>query len=254
MRRGELVQHQPAKEHREHAHRQEEARFGRDPRGAIGREPAARHDHVQVRMMGHRRAPGVEDRGDPDPRAEVLRVGRDRQQGRGRRLEEQIVDHRLVLVSDVGDRGRQGEHEVEVRHGQELGFALRQPVPGGGSLALRAVAVAAAVVSDLGVVAVLTSRDMATKSRGAAAHDGRHHLELAEADVTGVGAPPRGPVVAEDVRDLQSGTGHEPRALCRGLGPSGDQGRQAIERAHDPADRVGGHPRVDRGGVELGVA
>ena len=31
------------------------------------REPTARHDHVHVRMMGHRRAPGVEHRGDADP-------------------------------------------------------------------------------------------------------------------------------------------------------------------------------------------
>jgi hypothetical protein len=32
---------------------------------------------------------------------------------------------------------------VEVRHGQEISFSLRQPVPGGSSLTLRAMAVAA---------------------------------------------------------------------------------------------------------------
>jgi hypothetical protein len=31
-------------------------------------------------------------------------------------------------------------------------------------------------------------------------------------------------------------------------------GREAVERAHDRADRVGGHPRIEAGGLELGMA
>ena len=124
---------------------------------ALIHEPSAWYDAMDMRMMGHGRAPGVEHGGDPDPRSEVLRVGGDRQQRLGRCLEQQVIDDRLVLVSEVGDRGRQGEDEVEVGHGQEIGFSLRQPVPCGGSLTLRAVAVAAGVVGDLGVGAVLTS-------------------------------------------------------------------------------------------------
>src|SRR5919106_494220 len=54
----ELLQHQPAKELREHAHRQKEARLARDPFRTIERESAARHDHVDMRMVGHGRAPG----------------------------------------------------------------------------------------------------------------------------------------------------------------------------------------------------
>jgi hypothetical protein len=42
------------------------------------------------------------------------------------------------------------------------------------------------VAGDLGVAAVLTSRDVAAERRGPAAHDGRHHLKLAEAHVAGV--------------------------------------------------------------------
>jgi hypothetical protein len=163
---------------------------------------------MDVRMMGHGRAPGVQHRGDSDPCPEMLGIGGDRQQRFGRCLEQQVIEHCLVVIRDVGDRGRQGEDEVEVGHGQEIGFALRQPVRRGGSLAFGAVAVAAGVVGDLGVAAVLTSRDMATESRGAAALDRRHHLELAEAHVTGVGGTPRSPVVAEDVRDLQPGAAH----------------------------------------------
>jgi hypothetical protein len=41
----------------------------------------------------------------------------------------EIVDHRLVLIGDVGDPSRQGEHRVEVWHRQQLRLALGQPFP-----------------------------------------------------------------------------------------------------------------------------
>ena len=49
---------------------------------------------------------------------------------------------------------------------------------------------------------------MAAERRRAAALDRTHDLHLAEADVAGIGAPPRRPVVAEDIRDLQRWTRH----------------------------------------------
>ena len=61
----------------------------------------------------------------------------------GRGLEQEVVDHGLVLEGDVGDRGRQREHDMEVGHRQQLGLALGEPVPGRRALALRAVPVAA---------------------------------------------------------------------------------------------------------------
>ena len=86
--------------------------------------------------------------GDADPGAEVLGIGGDRQHRLGRGLEQQVVDDRLVLIGDVGDLGRQREHDVEVRHRQQLGLARRQPLACRRALALRAVPVAAAVVGD----------------------------------------------------------------------------------------------------------
>ena len=66
--------------------------------------------------------------------------------------------------------------------------------------------------------AVLAACDMAPtgQARGLKAHegwcaaalDGVHHLELVEAHVAAVGVTPRGPVAAEDVRDLQTWPGH----------------------------------------------
>ena len=66
-----------------------------------------------------------------------------------------------------------------------------------------------------GVVAVLAARDMAAERRRAAALDRRHHLELAEAHMAGVGSAPRRPVGAEDIRDLQSRAGHPRRRVRR---------------------------------------
>jgi hypothetical protein len=82
----ELVQEQPAEQSREHAHGQEEARSARHPTLAVQRDAAARHDHVDVRMMGQRRAPGVQHGSQADPGAQMLRVGRDRHQRLGRGL------------------------------------------------------------------------------------------------------------------------------------------------------------------------
>ncbi len=61
----------------------------------------------------------------------LLRIGGDGDQGLGAGLEQDAVDHRLVLVGDVGDCRRQGEHDEEVRHVQQLGLALCQPLLGG---------------------------------------------------------------------------------------------------------------------------
>ena len=57
-------------------------------------------------------------------------------------LEQEIVDDGLVLVGDVGDRRRECEHHVRVRHRQQFGLVVGEPVLRGGALALRAVPVA----------------------------------------------------------------------------------------------------------------
>src|ERR1019366_1702563 len=111
--------------------------------------------------------------------------------------------------------------------------------------------VAAAVVGDLRVRTVLTAHDMAAESDRAAALDRRHHLQLAEADVACISFTPSGPVVAEDIRDLQNWTGHQRRASSGRLVLLVDE---MIERAFDVADRIGGDLRVACRGVELGMS
>ena len=78
-------------------------------------------------MVGHRRAPGVEDGGEADARAEMLGVGGDRGQCFGRSLEQEVVDGGFVLEhdrADRADRSREGEDEVIVVNRQKLGFAI----------------------------------------------------------------------------------------------------------------------------------
>jgi hypothetical protein len=66
----------------QHAHREEEGRTRRYPSACVRRDAAARHDHGRVRMVGHRRTPGVEYGGDADVRTEMLPI---RSVGRGER-------------------------------------------------------------------------------------------------------------------------------------------------------------------------
>jgi hypothetical protein len=62
--------------------------------------------------------------------------------------------------------------------------------------------IAAGVVRDAQVRAVLTAFDMPAQRRRSAALDRRHDLELAEAHMAGMRRTPSRPTVAEDVRHL----------------------------------------------------
>ena len=76
-------------------------------------------------------------------RAEMLGVGCNGDQGLGRDLEQQVIDDRLVVIGDVGDRSRQGEDNMEIGRGQQFGLAVGQPLLGSDGLALRTMPVAA---------------------------------------------------------------------------------------------------------------
>jgi len=139
-----------------------------------------------------------------------------------------------------------------VWHRQQIGLARRQPLLCRRALALRAVPVAARVVRDLAVCALLAARDMATESRRSAVLDRRHHFELAEAHMAGIGPAPCRAVAAEDVRDLQRWTRHKEARVRSAAGPLGLVGDMR-QRAHDLPDRLGGDARVERRGIEPGV-
>ena len=159
-------------------------------------------------MMGQRRAPGVEHGGEADARAEMLRVGGDGGQRLGGGLEQEVVDGGLVLERDGADRRRQGEDDVIVGNRQQVRLAVFEPLPRRGGLALRTVAIAAGVVGDPFVRAVLAALDVSAERGRATGLDRRHDLQLGEAHVPGVGLPPRRSMGAKDVGDLEARPRH----------------------------------------------
>src|SRR5262249_13228856 len=84
---------------------------------------------------------------------------------------------------------------------QEFGPAVGQPLLGRGGLALWAMPVAAGIVGDAPVGALLAAFGMPAQRRRSAALDRRHDLELAEADMAGM--DPR----REAVATVRSGGG-----------------------------------------------
>ena len=204
-----LVQgHQPGQEQAteqlaEHAHRQQEGRARRNPTLPVQRQSATRHDHVDVRVMGHRRTPGVQDGGDTDAGAQMLWVGGDGGYRFRRRLEQQPVDRRLVLPRDVGNLGRQCEDDMEVPDREEVGLALGQPCTRGRALAPRAVPVAAGVIGNPPVPAVGTGFDVPAHDGGAAMFDGRHDLGAGRGSDARRGQP--------GTQDLRHGRCRRPR-------------------------------------------
>ena len=146
MQGRDAFEEQAAEETRQHAHRQEEAALAGDPARPVRRKAAAGNDDVDVRMVGQRRAPGVQHGGEADARAQMLRVGGDRDQRLGGGPEQEVVDGCLVLERDGADRRRQGEDDVVVGNRQQFGLAVFEPLPRRRGLALGAVAVAAGVV------------------------------------------------------------------------------------------------------------
>jgi hypothetical protein len=102
----------------------------------------------------------------------MLRIGGNGDQRLAGGLEQDVVDDGLVVIGDVGDRGRDSEHHMIVRHVEEFGLTRREPVPGRLALALGAMAVAARVVGNKLVGAVLAAFHMAAESGGAAVLNG----------------------------------------------------------------------------------
>ena len=172
-------------------------------------------------MMGERRAPGVEDGGEADARAQMFGIGGDGGQGLGGGPEQEVVDDGLVLERDRADRRRQGEDDVIVGDWQKLRLAFFEPLPRRRALTLRAMSIAAGIVGDAFVRAVLAALDVSAERGGATGLDRRHDLQLAEADVAGVGLAPRRPVGAKDVGDLQARPRHAAVVRLAAIGSRG---------------------------------
>ena len=155
-------------------------------------------------------APGMQDGGETDLSAEMPAISGDRRQRLGGGLEQEPIDLGLVLERDGGDRRRKREHDVEIGDWQKFGLARFHPPLRRRPLALRAMAIAARVVGDARMGAILTSLDMTAERFGATNLDRRHDATLGEAQMALVGSAPGGAVAAEHIRHLQTWPRHRP--------------------------------------------
>jgi hypothetical protein len=103
-RRLQPFQKQMPIQSRQHVHGEEEIGPAADP-ALIGREATARHDAVGMRMMRRGLAPGVENGDHAGLATEMLRTAGDDADRLSRGLEQDVVNDRLVLERDGGDRG-----------------------------------------------------------------------------------------------------------------------------------------------------
>ena len=113
----------------------------------------------------------MEDSGDADAYAEIFRIRSDGQHRLRCCPEQKIVDKRLVLERNVGDLGRQREYDMEVADRQQVGLTFRPSRPRGCCLAFGTMSVAAGVVGDAPVAAVLAGFNVTAESCGAAVLD-----------------------------------------------------------------------------------
>src|SRR6267143_6211281 len=93
-------------------------------------------------------SPRVQDRGDADGAAEMSWVSTEGEQRVSGRAKEQCVDHARIALRERVEVVRQGEDDVEVRNGQQVGAPRREPPLGGERLTLRTMPIATGVVGD----------------------------------------------------------------------------------------------------------
>ena len=200
-----------------------EVRLARDP-APIRSQAAARHDAVNMRMMGEGLPPCVQDRHHAGLGAEVFGVRADDADRLGRRLEQDVVDERLVLKRDRRDRRGDGKDDMEIGDGQQFGAAIGQPLEARQTLTLRTVPVATGIVGDASLAAILAALDVTAERRRPAGLDRGHDLALIEGEPVALRGAEAVAVAAKDVRHLQLRA--HPARLIRAGRPRARAGRR----------------------------
>jgi len=87
----------------------------------IGMERTGGDQAMQVQVLGERLAPSVQDQGCGDLAAEPARTGAELDEGGRDAFEEHAVEQPRITLGERVERVRQGKHEMEIRHRQQLG-------------------------------------------------------------------------------------------------------------------------------------
>src|SRR5712675_2475995 len=134
-------------------------------------------------------SPSVQHGEEADLGAKMLGIGRNDAQCLGCGPKQDVIDHGLVLESDLGDWCRHGEDDVEIGHRQQLGLACLKPFGARQTLALRTMPVATGVVGDAGRPAVRALLDMTAQGRCPACRDGADDAMFDAAHVYAMSLP-----------------------------------------------------------------
>ena len=141
---------------------------------------------MDMRVMGQRLPPGVQDRQAADPRSEPAVIGGQRGQGLNGGLEQDRIDGALVLESDGRDRRGQREDDVEIGNRQQFGLPIGQPSRPCEPLTLRTMPIAARVVGDARRTAIVAGFHVPAKHRRSACRDRANDAPLGPPDMSGV--------------------------------------------------------------------
>jgi hypothetical protein len=133
---------------------------------------------MHVRMMEQILPPGMEHRNHSCLSAKMLWISTDGAHRLRGRLEQDIVDHRLVLQGNRGDLRRHGEHNVEVRDRKQFRLPVEEPLGPSQALAFWAVSVSARVVGDACIATIGALLDVAAEDRRSTSLDRAHHAAL----------------------------------------------------------------------------
>ena len=135
-----------------------------------------------------------------ETRADVLRIGGQALEGRGRAAHQHAVDDALVRERERAQFARQGEGHEIVRARQELRALRLEPALGVRAVTRRAMAIAARVIAIDLPLAVITLRELAADVRSPARGEIVQHSPVTrEQTVSHVGAVRRA-VEADDLR------------------------------------------------------
>ena len=134
---------------------------------------------MHMRMMLERLRPGVQHQGESQFAAEPARVMGKPLQGLGCRIEQQAVQQPSIGTNQSIECMRQGEHHMEVRHGQQLRTLSIQPLFLGARLTLRAMSVTAGVIVIVLVRRTRAGCDMPAHRLGAAGGNRAQYALLA---------------------------------------------------------------------------
>jgi len=113
----------------------------------------------------------MQDRGDPDLGPKMPGISSNLDHRISADAHQQIIELSIVLMCDVGDWLRQREDQMKISDRQQLGLTGGQPLLRRAGLAFGAMPIAARVVGDMLMAAIVAMRDMPTERRRSTALD-----------------------------------------------------------------------------------